>query len=489
MGGGEGAGQATKNLHVLLADGDDHTRQGISCLLQRKGHKVTEVADGSVALAFLCASNGPASPNPVDVVLIDVVSAGISGLDFLQKMNGNAPLSSIPVIIMSGNGTSQELVLRCLGAGARENFTKPICESQLDKLQQHMWQQNQANTPLQLLPSFFQAVSGQVAVRNSREDSRKSSSGGASATSGADLQRGLLPGGSWDRRNPTEESESSKDKEASEGEDGGSAHGSNGQIGGKSGKQSSSEEGSRNGSCVGNPGLSPEEGQQLPGSHSILPPALFQLAQLGNQREAAAKQLLLHSAASLPAEALTTSSQLNHSNSCSAFTTFTGTEVGALVPPIAAPLPQIPTSHALQLAQLESAAACSQAPLLQLNINQLLAAWGPLMPSIQPALGLAHIFPAGLQQMFELPKAPLQQQQPQTSAPMFSAEEDGGSHVRRAAALAKFREKRKSRNFDRKVRYESRKRLAEERPRVRGQFVKRMDDQQPLVEDAVKVAE
>lgn len=43
---------------------------------------------------------------------------------------------------------------------------------------------------------------------------------------------------------------------------------------------------------------------------------------------------------------------------------------------------------------------------------------------------------------------------------------------RRAAALAKFRQKRKERCFDKKVRYVNRKKLAEIRPRVRGQFVR-----------------
>ncbi|KAH7440159.1 hypothetical protein KP509_04G094100 [Ceratopteris richardii] len=43
----------------------------------------------------------------------------------------------------------------------------------------------------------------------------------------------------------------------------------------------------------------------------------------------------------------------------------------------------------------------------------------------------------------------------------------------RAAALHKFREKRKMRCFEKKVRYQSRKKLAEQRPRVKGQFVRR----------------
>ncbi|KAI3778277.1 hypothetical protein L2E82_07458 [Cichorium intybus] len=44
--------------------------------------------------------------------------------------------------------------------------------------------------------------------------------------------------------------------------------------------------------------------------------------------------------------------------------------------------------------------------------------------------------------------------------------------TQREAALNKFRQKRKERCFEKKVRYQSRKKLAEQRPRVRGQFVR-----------------
>ncbi|OVA08952.1 Signal transduction response regulator [Macleaya cordata] len=46
---------------------------------------------------------------------------------------------------------------------------------------------------------------------------------------------------------------------------------------------------------------------------------------------------------------------------------------------------------------------------------------------------------------------------------------------RREAALIKFRQKRKDRCFDKKIRYVNRKRLAERRPRVRGQFVRQVN--------------
>uniref|UniRef100_A0A0D6R118 Response regulatory domain-containing protein n=1 Tax=Araucaria cunninghamii TaxID=56994 RepID=A0A0D6R118_ARACU len=49
---------------------------------------------------------------------------------------------------------------------------------------------------------------------------------------------------------------------------------------------------------------------------------------------------------------------------------------------------------------------------------------------------------------------------------------DQNRSAQREAALTKFRQKRKERCFEKKVRYQSRKRLAEQRPRVRGQFVR-----------------
>ncbi|KAF8397608.1 hypothetical protein HHK36_016528 [Tetracentron sinense] len=49
---------------------------------------------------------------------------------------------------------------------------------------------------------------------------------------------------------------------------------------------------------------------------------------------------------------------------------------------------------------------------------------------------------------------------------------DQNRFAQREAALTKFRQKRKERCFQKKVRYQSRKRLAEQRPRVRGQFVR-----------------
>ncbi|RWW52215.1 hypothetical protein BHE74_00041375 [Ensete ventricosum] len=61
-----------------------------------------------------------------------------------------------------------------------------------------------------------------------------------------------------------------------------------------------------------------------------------------------------------------------------------------------------------------------------------------------------------------------------TSSPMLEVK--SGRIEKRAAALIKFRQKRKDRCFDKKIRYINRKHLAEKRPRLRGQFVKQLTD-------------
>nr|KYP38831.1 Two-component response regulator-like APRR5 [Cajanus cajan] len=59
---------------------------------------------------------------------------------------------------------------------------------------------------------------------------------------------------------------------------------------------------------------------------------------------------------------------------------------------------------------------------------------------------------------------------------------DSHHSSQREAALTKFRLKRKERCFEKKVRYQKRKRLAEQRPRVKGQFVRQVHNDHPVAE-------
>lgn len=62
---------------------------------------------------------------------------------------------------------------------------------------------------------------------------------------------------------------------------------------------------------------------------------------------------------------------------------------------------------------------------------------------------------------------------------------DSSRSSQREAALTKFRLKRKDRCYEKKVRYHSRKRLAEQRPRVKGQFVRQVQNDPDNVDDCL----
>jgi diguanylate cyclase (GGDEF)-like protein len=67
---------------------------------------------------------------PVDLVLCDLVMAGLGGHQFLRLKSSRAELSEIPVIMLSGAEAIEEKV-RTLDAGAADYLTKPFDSAEL----------------------------------------------------------------------------------------------------------------------------------------------------------------------------------------------------------------------------------------------------------------------------------------------------------------------------------------------------------------------
>ena len=65
-----------------------------------------------------------------DLVLLDIVMPGISGLDVLNFMRTDPRLIGIPVIIISSNSMPSDKQT-CLEAGANEYLTKPVSYTDL----------------------------------------------------------------------------------------------------------------------------------------------------------------------------------------------------------------------------------------------------------------------------------------------------------------------------------------------------------------------
>jgi PAS domain S-box-containing protein len=107
------------NEKLLLIDDDSMLRDTMFQLLANLGYKVHVEPSGADALKFIDSTPGFV-PN---VVLLDVVMPGLSGLPLFHELRKRLP--STPVILMSGYSADQT-VTEMLNAGAQELVQKPF---------------------------------------------------------------------------------------------------------------------------------------------------------------------------------------------------------------------------------------------------------------------------------------------------------------------------------------------------------------------------
>jgi CheY-like chemotaxis protein len=107
----------TSRPSVLVVD-DDETREAIAELLRDEGYAVSTAPDGAQALDLL-------RDHVPDLVLLDIVMPGTSGLDLLDSLRARYSSAELPVVMMSAKGQSTDVVA-ALGQGANDYVTKPL---------------------------------------------------------------------------------------------------------------------------------------------------------------------------------------------------------------------------------------------------------------------------------------------------------------------------------------------------------------------------
>lgn len=105
---------------ILVVDDDVQGRELMREVLGRDGHQVEIAAGGEEGWQRLLAE-GP----PIDVILLDWVMPGMSGLELLGKIKQDARLETIPVVIATAV-TDREAMVRGIAAGAYYFVTKPF---------------------------------------------------------------------------------------------------------------------------------------------------------------------------------------------------------------------------------------------------------------------------------------------------------------------------------------------------------------------------
>ncbi len=106
--------------NILIVEDDPNIRKLVRVNLVKRGYAVSEAGDSHQALAIFQAEK-------IDLVLLDLVIPGLSGVDVCTWMRAR---SDVPIIVLSAR-SEEELKVAALDAGADDYVTKPFGQEEL----------------------------------------------------------------------------------------------------------------------------------------------------------------------------------------------------------------------------------------------------------------------------------------------------------------------------------------------------------------------
>ncbi|MEW5964572.1 MAG: response regulator transcription factor [Pseudomonadota bacterium] len=108
------------DAHVLIVDDDAQLRQLVSKMLRAHGYRTTAVACGREMLETMGLA-------PVDLIVLDVMLPGASGLDLCRHVRET---SSVPILMLTARSEEVDRVIG-LEMGADDYLTKPFGSREL----------------------------------------------------------------------------------------------------------------------------------------------------------------------------------------------------------------------------------------------------------------------------------------------------------------------------------------------------------------------
>ena len=106
--------------NILIVEDDPNIRKLVRVNLVKRGYTVSEAEDSHQAIALF-------QEVPVDLVLLDLVLPGLSGVDVCAWMRAR---SDVPIIVLSAR-LEEDLKVAALDAGADDYVTKPFGSEEL----------------------------------------------------------------------------------------------------------------------------------------------------------------------------------------------------------------------------------------------------------------------------------------------------------------------------------------------------------------------
>ena len=109
--------------HVLLIEDEPHIAEAIRFILMRDGWRVSLHAEGGDALARIRAE----AP---DLLILDLMLPGQSGLDILAAVRADAGMAALPVLMLTARGHARDREAAARAAASRF-VTKPFSNSEI----------------------------------------------------------------------------------------------------------------------------------------------------------------------------------------------------------------------------------------------------------------------------------------------------------------------------------------------------------------------
>lgn len=107
--------------HVLLIEDEPNIAEAIRFLLSRDGMRVSHLAEGTGAL-HLMHEDRP------DLVILDHMLPGMSGLEVLTALRADPRTRDLPVMMLTARGRDRDMAER---AGADRFMTKPFANAEI----------------------------------------------------------------------------------------------------------------------------------------------------------------------------------------------------------------------------------------------------------------------------------------------------------------------------------------------------------------------
>lgn len=108
---------------VLVVDDDHALRELIVWKLTKAGYATVAAADGATGLA--AATSPSADGHPPDLVLVDWMMPGMTGIEMCQALRDDLRTAHIPIILLTANRQDAE-VERGFEVGVDDYILKPF---------------------------------------------------------------------------------------------------------------------------------------------------------------------------------------------------------------------------------------------------------------------------------------------------------------------------------------------------------------------------